>query len=380
MANRFWVNGTGTWDASSTTNWAATSGGAPGASAPVAADTVTFDSNSGSGTCTVQSGATCATLSVNTSSVDISLNSNLSLTGSVTLTAGTIGLGSFTLSCNLFSSNNSNTRTINFGTGKISITGGGGALGYWDFRTATNFSLSGNPIVEFTYAGSTSSRIVRHGDTAGGSASNAVSFNVLAGSDSFSIISSAHIKNLNFTGFSGSASLPVTLYGNIIISPTQTVASSASQGIVFSGASVTQTATTNGVTIDRPITINSSNGVVEFQDALTQGASRNFVISSGTLALKSAATSVVGVFSTSGSSQKFIKSTTPGSVATLSQATGTVSASNLTITDIAATGGATWNAFTTSGNVDGGNNSGWDFSSQLGKFMYARRKNKRILP
>ena len=59
---------------------------------------------------------------------------------------------------------------------------------------------------------------------------------------------------------------------------------------------------------------------------------------------------------------------------------GTVNASYLTIKDINAIGGATWNAFTTSNNVDGGNNSGWDFNQlQIGLYIYTRRKNKRIL-
>ena len=53
MASRFWVGGTGTWDASNTTNWSATTGGAGGASVPSVADTVTFNSKSGSGTCTL---------------------------------------------------------------------------------------------------------------------------------------------------------------------------------------------------------------------------------------------------------------------------------------------------------------------------------------
>ena len=34
MANRYWVGGTGNWDAT-TTNWSASSGGAGGASSPV---------------------------------------------------------------------------------------------------------------------------------------------------------------------------------------------------------------------------------------------------------------------------------------------------------------------------------------------------------
>lgn len=50
---RFWVGGTGTWDGSTTTHWSATSGGAGGASVPATPDSVTFDSNSGTGVVTV---------------------------------------------------------------------------------------------------------------------------------------------------------------------------------------------------------------------------------------------------------------------------------------------------------------------------------------
>ena len=48
MADRYWVGGTGTWG-TTTTNWAATSGGASGASVPTAADNVFFDANSNTG-------------------------------------------------------------------------------------------------------------------------------------------------------------------------------------------------------------------------------------------------------------------------------------------------------------------------------------------
>ena len=41
VASRFWVGGTGTWDASDTTHWAATSGGAGGQSVPGSSDSVT---------------------------------------------------------------------------------------------------------------------------------------------------------------------------------------------------------------------------------------------------------------------------------------------------------------------------------------------------
>lgn len=49
MANRYWVGGTGTWDAADTTHWSASSGGASGASVPTAADDVFFDGSSGAG-------------------------------------------------------------------------------------------------------------------------------------------------------------------------------------------------------------------------------------------------------------------------------------------------------------------------------------------
>ena len=50
MADRYWVGGSGTWNTTSTTNWASSSGGTAGASAPTAADNVFFDGNSNVGT------------------------------------------------------------------------------------------------------------------------------------------------------------------------------------------------------------------------------------------------------------------------------------------------------------------------------------------
>lgn len=49
MADRYWVGGSGSWDATSTANWSDTSGGSPGASAPTSVDNVIFDANSNVG-------------------------------------------------------------------------------------------------------------------------------------------------------------------------------------------------------------------------------------------------------------------------------------------------------------------------------------------
>lgn len=66
MATRFWVGGTGNWDQTTLTHWAATSGGAGGATVPTASDTVTFDSasNATAYTVTVTAIAPCSDLSL----------------------------------------------------------------------------------------------------------------------------------------------------------------------------------------------------------------------------------------------------------------------------------------------------------------------------
>jgi hypothetical protein len=122
-----------------------------------------------------------------------------------------------------------------------------------------------------------------------------------------------------------------------------------------------KTITVNTKTIDQPIVFNGIGGTWQFQDALTQGSTRAFTITDGTVQLKNGVRSTVGAFATSGTTRKFLQSTTAGVQATLSQASGTVNATYLTIQDIKTNGGAIWNAFTTSGNVDAGDNTGWNF-------------------
>jgi hypothetical protein len=82
-----------------------------------------------------------------------------------------------------------------------------------------------------------------------------------------------------------------------------------------------------------------------------------------TITLTAGTTQTVAAFGVSGTAGNLITldSSTAGTRATLSDSTGTVEVSNVSIKDISATGGANWNAFLKSGNVDAGNNLGWDF-------------------
>lgn len=122
MAARFWVGGTGNWDAATTTHWAASSNGAGGQSVPGPSDDVTFDGSSGGGTVTVT--ATQSVLSITHSAHTGTLNFN-----GQTMTIGT------------FTSTGSATRTLTLGASAITITGTGAA---WNLNNATNLTLNAN--------------------------------------------------------------------------------------------------------------------------------------------------------------------------------------------------------------------------------------------
>lgn len=289
------------------------------------------------------------------------------------LTNGTLNLNGFTLTTGIFSSSNANARTIAFGTGNITLTGSGTTV--LGITTPTNLTVTGTPTVNANYSGATGTRTFLVSSAS--LESQTMSISISAGTDS--VLVAGAYRSLNFTGFSGTIVNDTrTLYGSLTISSGATVGAGTAV-TTFAATSGTQQITTNGKTLDFPLTFNGIGGTFAFQDALTQGATRAFTITNGTVQLKAGATSTVGSLGTSSTNQKFLQSTLAGTQATLSQSTGIVSVGYLTIKDINATGGATFNAYTVNSNVNAGNNLGWDFFAQLGKTIFTRRKEKRVL-
>lgn len=299
-------------------------------------------------------------LTINAPTGTVTLGSDFTAPSTVTttLTAGTLDLASYTLTTGLFSSTNSNVRTLAFGTGKIVLTATSGTI--FTTSTATGLTVTGtNPLIQAT-AGGAGTRSITIG--AAGEA-NAISVDVTTGSDIISLgTTSGSYNNVDFTGFTGTVSVgnSILVFGNWNYGGTTTQGVGAGT-VTFSATSGTKTITSNGFSFPGNVTFNGIGGTFACQDALTLGSTRALTMANGTLQLKSGTTNTVGSIATSGTNQKFLQSTTPGTQATLSDASGTNSVSYLTIQDSNATGGAIFDA-TGATNVNAGNNLGWDFS------------------
>jgi hypothetical protein len=322
-------------------------------------NTTTFAATSGTQTITSAGLNLDFPITINGVGTTVQLADNLSVgtaTGRrITLTNGTLDLNDKTLTnFGDFVSNNTNTRSILFGTtGNITLTSTASAT-IFNIGTATNFSITGTPTINVTgnaVAGGT--RRLDYGNTAlpASPEANSLSFYITAGADSIQITSTAPTRNLDFTGsFTGALIASFrTMYGNYTLNPNMTV-NAGSNTLTFAATSGTQLLTSAGVTLDIPITINAPNATVQLQDALLVGTAtaKNITLTSGTFDLNNnTVTIAAGAFIGSGSTARtlafgtgqFYLGGTSGSI-------WSVSGTNLTISGTSPTVNATANATT----------------------------------
>lgn len=263
MASRYWVGGAGTWDNSDTTHWSAGSGGAGGQSAPSASDDVIFDAASGGGTVLV--GA-----DVNVKSITI---------GTFT---GTLNFAATNPTMQTFSNSGTGVRTLTMGTGSWTISGNNGTI--FDQSTTTNLTFSATTAtVILSYSGATGTRTFQIGTVVFGG-----TLNISSGSDAIKLFSSTggSYGNINFTGFTGSlgggGSTGITITGNFTLGSGMTTADvDATHPFVFSSGT-TQTITSNGVTLNHGITVQTAGTNIVLADALTLGALHTLTLTTGT--------------------------------------------------------------------------------------------------
>lgn len=155
-ASRFWFNGTGTWDSSTTAHWgSATNGSGAPASAPGSADTVTIDAASGAGTVTpdfsgfASSIGVFQTLTCGAMGMTLAFNTNnhsMTLSSSTAFNWSGSGTRSISLGSGVFKFTNNTTTTLWNMTTTTGQT--------WDAGTSTiRYSPSATGATEATFTG-----------------------------------------------------------------------------------------------------------------------------------------------------------------------------------------------------------------------------------
>jgi hypothetical protein len=300
-----------------------TTSNAPNLTVTGSTGTLTIDGSGG--------GSWFKNLILSGSSCDVSA-SNVNIAGNLSL--GTATFGYATLDPTFRASGTftgSGARQI----GDTAIDGSGITV-----TLATNISVSGTlALVQGTF--------------------NTANFNVAATRFSST---SGNTRTLNMGSgtwtLSGSGSFPpvwdIFNTTNLTINPsTSTISLSSSSAKTFVGGGLTYyNLRLSGV---GALTISGSN---TFNDITNTVQPSTVTFTAGT-------TQTVSNFSLAGTAGNLItiNSATPGSQFTLSKASGTINAQYLSIQDSIATGGATWDALTSNGNVNAGNNTGWFFGA-----------------
>lgn len=151
MATYYWVGGSGTWNAVSNTRWASSSGGSGGAGVPTSSDDVYFDSNSGAGTVTIDTGTCrsvdCTGFTGTWASPSIFTWGTLAVYGDFKLASGMTNdfWGTITFAATTSKNITTNGKTIK---GAITFDGAGGSWVLQDNLTQTR--VYGNAIVTLT--------------------------------------------------------------------------------------------------------------------------------------------------------------------------------------------------------------------------------------
>lgn len=140
--SRYWVGGTGTWDAATTTHWSFSSGGPGGAPVPDSTNNVYFDANSGGGTVTLSTSPSVIQIDFTGYTGTISLGSNtvtLSGTGSAWNMAAGASVTAGTSTINYTNSSSSSKTFVGAGKTYYNLTFTSGSSGTYTISGANTF-------------------------------------------------------------------------------------------------------------------------------------------------------------------------------------------------------------------------------------------------
>lgn len=214
--------------------------------------------------------------------------------GTLTLTAGTLNLNGYVAYFRLFSSTNSNVRSLQFGSGFFEMANGNPGT-VVDIATATNFTCSGTGGFRASQA-LTAAKTLTFGTTAGGSTANAPNVFVTAQNISITFTNGSYFNKLDFTGTWSS-----TATGSVNIS-SLTLNNTGTFTALVPTMVGTGTITSSGKTLPS-LTINGSGITTTLASALTLSGALTLTL--GTLNVSSY-TSTIASFSSAGPTTRSI--------------------------------------------------------------------------
>lgn len=334
----------GSW--SSTAVWSSTStSGSTGASVPLPQDSVIFDGSSGAGTYTMDMPRACKDLTMT------GFTRTLAFSSTTTAIYGSLILGSgMTISgINFFELRGRDSHTIT-SNGKVMTTPVQLIATGGTYTLADAMSISFNSGDAFTHRDGTF-------NTAGYTVTLAGSGYITGGSRTRSLVGST--STFSLTGTSGLV-WNISSTTNLTCSMSSSTIAIATTGTLnrsFAGGGLTYgtlTYNVNGST--GSLTISGSNSFSNIVFADTTNARTLILTSSTTTTIRGAS---LGIQGTSGKLMS-INSSSAGTAATISMASGVANCAYLSVKDSTATGGAKFYAVNS---TDVSGNTGWVFSS-----------------
>lgn len=223
----------------------------------------------------------------------------VSASNTVTLTSGTLDLNGNELATGFFSSSNSNTRALAFGTGLMRVNGAGGTL--WQTAITTAMTVTGTPNVIIENATALATTVTSGSPTE----ANSISFTFNSGTYTLTLTAGTK-RNLSFNGFTGTVgNTAQTIYGDLFLSTGMTLSAGTNAWTLASTSATVRTIRSGGKTMDFPVTFNGTGGTWQLTDAMTVGSTRTATLSAGTLDLNNN-TLTTGFFSSSAATTRAI--------------------------------------------------------------------------
>jgi hypothetical protein len=330
MANRYWTAASVDNFWANTANWSTSSGGLGGASVPTSADAVIFDSNSGTGTAQLNGDRDALSLNMTGSTKSINGFYNLNIYGNCTFNASTARITSVTLRFI-----GGGTYTLNTNNAPIQ-------------NVRIQAGIPGNPAtLNINGTLRTSAALIADQGTLN---TNNNTITVLT-------LTSYNSGTLNLG--SSTVTLTKSTTGDIIYASSTINYGTSTIVIAATAATTTYFASPQSF---YNIDIATSSSVTIFPTSHSFNNISNSV-QPVTLKFPASYTQTFSNFSLSGTSGNLVNlNTTSGTgTFTLSKSSGIVSRNYLSITNSAATGGASW--FAGANSTDGGGNTGWIFAS-----------------